>query len=301
MSLSIYNIKRWIKMFLGTSIEHVDQGVGKLYSKFEIKGYYNDLTQKVLKTPKYEELLLPKLQLQSGEKVYFPISIFQYGLGAYDLYLLEGKIIYLEIFKKCVDWALDNQNINGSWDTFFFKDVENSFSAMAQGEGISLLIRAYSQFSNLVYLEAAKKAMHYMIKPVEENGTTYYNGDKVFLLEISNQPVILNGWIFAIFGIYDYLIINNYDVEIEKIYIDTIYTLVENLALFDKGYWSKYDIDNMIASPFYHELHIAQLEVLYDLTGIKDFKGYSLKWEDYRKSKSNYFHALMSKAIQKVF
>lgn len=34
-------------MLLGKSVEHVHQGEGKVYSKDEIKGYYNDLTKKV--------------------------------------------------------------------------------------------------------------------------------------------------------------------------------------------------------------------------------------------------------------
>ena len=40
-------IKRWKDMLTGKSTFNVKQGVGKIYSETEIKGYYNDLTNKV--------------------------------------------------------------------------------------------------------------------------------------------------------------------------------------------------------------------------------------------------------------
>lgn len=107
-------------MLLGKSILHVNQGVGKTYSKTEISGYYNDLTGKVLKDKKYFNTLeIPKVKIQSGEEIYFPIAVFQYGLGAYDLYLLEKKELYLRKFFITAEWAIENQNSNGAWKNFF--------------------------------------------------------------------------------------------------------------------------------------------------------------------------------------
>ena len=40
-------LKRWCNMIFGKSSFHVEQGVGKYYSKNEIRGYYNDMTNKV--------------------------------------------------------------------------------------------------------------------------------------------------------------------------------------------------------------------------------------------------------------
>lgn len=47
MGISIYKIKKWTKMLTGRSISHVNQGMGKIYSKDDIRGYYNNLTEKV--------------------------------------------------------------------------------------------------------------------------------------------------------------------------------------------------------------------------------------------------------------
>jgi heparosan-N-sulfate-glucuronate 5-epimerase len=32
---------------------------------------------------------VPMTIVDTGEQIYFPIAVFQYGLGAYDLYLLN--------------------------------------------------------------------------------------------------------------------------------------------------------------------------------------------------------------------
>lgn len=79
MGISLYKIKKWTKMMTGNSISHVDQGVGKVYSINEIKGYYNNLIEKVTKR---EDLgnKVPMSNVDTGEKIYFSIEIFQYGL-----------------------------------------------------------------------------------------------------------------------------------------------------------------------------------------------------------------------------
>lgn len=84
-------------MLRGKSILHVNQGLGRCFSTTDICGYYNDLTEKVTKMP---ELLncdeLPHVEDERGEQILFPVAVFQYGLGAYDLYLLKHDERYLK-------------------------------------------------------------------------------------------------------------------------------------------------------------------------------------------------------------
>ena len=101
MGISKYNIKRWIKMLTGKSIYHVDQGIGKAIDE---GGYYNDLTQKVLMgDSNLDENEIPFLEHSDGTHVQMPTMIFQYGLGAYDLWLIEKKDQYRSKVKKCAD------------------------------------------------------------------------------------------------------------------------------------------------------------------------------------------------------
>lgn len=299
MGINIYNIKKWTRMLTGKSILHVDQPIGRVYCKNEIKGYYNDLTQKVLKS-NLNKGELPKTEKENGKYIEFPIAIFQYGLGAYDLYLMGKEEKYLKIFSNTIKWTINNQLNNGGWEAFKYESPENPFSSMAQGEGASLLIRGYKQFGDQQYLEAAKKAIYFMVKKIEESGTTQYYNNEIYLKEFANEPVVLNGWIFSIFGLYDYLLVNKEEQKIKEIYNATIKTLIKELNQFDLKYWSKYDIKNKVASPFYHHLHIQLLRVLNDLTGEEIFEKFAKKFEFYEKNKIYKTKAFCIKAIQKI-
>lgn len=139
-----------------------------------------------------------------------------------------------------------------------------------------------------------------MITSIENGGTTKYSNDEVFLLEVTNTSTLLNGWIFSLWGIYDYLKLVD-DENIKKIYNQSINTLKKYLHEFDNGYWSKYNLGSKIASPFYHRLHIAQLKVMYDITEIDVFKQYALKWEKYLNNPCKKGRAFVKKAFQKIF
>lgn len=297
MGVSIYKIKKWYKMLTGQSISHVNQGAGACYSRDCVAGYYNDLTEKITKDE--PSILVPKYYVDSGEEIFFSIGIFQYGLGAYDLYLQTGQQQYLDKLIACADWAVANQEPNGAWDTFSYQNPEHPYSSMAQGEGISLLLRALIATKDEKYFKAATLAKEYMLIPLEDGGTTGYDGEDVVLYEDTEDPVILNGWIFSLWGIYDYWKYTK-DAATGDILDRTVRTLVRQLDDFDIKYWSKYDAGNRICSPFYHELHIAQLRVMHDLFGNREFLDTANKWETYQNSFWKSKKAFLCKAIQKI-
>ena len=300
MAFNIYNIKKWYLMLTGKSVLHVNQDIGPQFVPGELKGYFNNMTEKVTKEPELlESDSLPLLQTEKGEYIYFPVAIFQYGLGAYDLYLSTNDEIYLKKFKLCVKWAIDNQEINGSWSNFFYIYPNSPYGAMCQGEGASLLLRAYKEFGDVKFLECAKKAIDYMLLPVEEGGTALYQDNEVILLEYTHRPAVLNGWIFALFGLYDLTLVDNsdkYNDALQK----TLYSLKNNLNKFDNCYWSLYDLDNKITSPFYHNLHIAQMQAIYEITNDQVYKQLLEKWINYRNSFCKSKKAFIKKAIQKI-
>ena len=299
MAITLYKIKKWTDMLLGKSIYHVLQDEGTEYSKNEVRGYYNNLTLKVLNSG-ITDNSVPQYYVENGEKMYFSIGIFQYGLGAYDLYLKNNDKDMLAKVIACADWAVENQNENGAWVTFAHENAEKPFSAMAQGEGISLLIRAYIATENPKYIECAKKAKDFMLISVENGGTTRYDNDRVYFYEFVYQPLVLNGFIFSLWGLWDYCVYTK-DEDATKVLEATVNTLAEVVSEYDNGYWSKYDIEKRICSGFYHDLHIAQLNVMYEITGIETFKFYADKWSMYRKSFIKKKYAFVKKVIQKVF
>lgn len=297
MGVSIYKIKKWYRMLTGKSISHVNQGVGTCYSKTEVAGYYNDLTEKV--TRDNPDILVPQYHVDTGEEIYFSIGIFQYGLAAYDLYLKSGEDTYKKKLLACADWAVDNQQNDGSWVTFSYENPEHPYSSMAQGEGISMLIRAHIVTGKEQYMSAVRKAKDFMLKPISDGGATDYQGDDVYLYECTHDPLILNGWIFSLWGLYDYIKYID-DDRVKVVLNSTLKSLKKKLPEFDIKYWSKYEDGKRICSPFYHKLHIAQLRVMYDLFGDEIYKEYADKWEVYQRSFWKPKKAFVKKALQKI-
>jgi hypothetical protein len=56
----------------------------------------------------------------------------------------------------------------------------------------------------------------------------------------------------------------------------------------------------MLASPFYHRLHIVQLQVMHRLTGDLLFADYAHRWEAYRRNPPKRALALAYKALFKL-
>lgn len=299
MGINLYKINKWTKMLLGRSISHVNQGVGRFYSIDGIEGYYNDLTEKVTKRKNFGDKI-PMSNVDTGEMIYFSIEIFQYGLGAYDLFLQNKDKEMLIKVKAASDWAVENQQEDGSWVTFAYEQPEHPYSSMAQGEGISLMVRAYKEFHDNKYLTCARKALKFMLLPLEEGGTTKYDENDVYFYECTEEPLILNGWIFSLWGIFDYCKMFR-DEEVIEIFNKSMYSLEKTIPNFDMGYWSMYEDGIRVCSPFYHKLHIAQLKVMYDLTGVELYKEYADKWEEYQNNSLYRKRAFFKKVIQKVF
>lgn len=288
-------------MLTGKSIWHVNQDIGKCFSKAEIRGYYNNMTEKVTKMPELLETdELPKLNLEGGKYTYFPVAIFQYGLGAYDLYLQSGDKRYERKFIQCVKWAIDNLDEKGRWNNFSHYCPETPFGAMAQGEGASLLLRAYTHLGKKEYIDAAKKAIDFMLLPLENGGTTKYVGDDAYLMEYTFKGMVMNGSIFSWWGLYDYVLSTDDNGEYEQSMKRTLRSLIKVLPQFKYSYWSKYSLDGLIASPFYHNLHIAQMQAMYELTGEEIFDQYAKRWGKQQKNPFCKSLAFVKKAIQKL-
>lgn len=177
---------------------------------------------------------------------------------------------------------------------------------MAQGQGISLLVRAHQEAGNDVYLSAAKEAFYAFNKDVKEGGVVYTDneGYKWFEEYIVSPPThILNGFIWASWGVYDYWLATGEPISLE-LFNQAVQTLSSNLYRYDIGFWSLYEQSGtwlkMIASTFYHHLHIGQLKILYRITGDEIFRRYATKWEGYRRSKIKRAIALPYKIIFKI-
>lgn len=269
-----------------------------------VQGYYNDLTKKADWKGESDEDGIPVNVLSNGEKIYFPITVAQMALGNYDLWLEKREHDKKYMFLKLAQWLKANQNDIGAWNNhwnFTRPSALTNYSAMAQGEGISTFARAYQLNKDKTFVESAEKAFDHMITSVENNGCAYYLNEDIYLEEYpeNTRSTVLNGYIFALFGIYDLVLLTRRD-DVKEVLKVSLSTLEKNLPIYDAGFWTYYDLQKTMSSPFYHSLHISLLNALYLLTGREPFKFFSEKWSRYEKNPFYKTKALLTKMLQKL-
>jgi heparosan-N-sulfate-glucuronate 5-epimerase len=251
--------RRYGKMLAGKSYAHRDQGLGKHFVPGHLSGYYNDLSSKT-EWHLVDHAGLPLVRLPSGKHVYHPIMLLQKALGHWDNWLSSEpqSAQHWTSFLQIARWALDSQDDNGGWETWSCLGRTNAlpYSAMTQGQAMSVLVRAFSVTREEAYLEGARRALAPMLMPVEEGGTSWLTSDGLILEEMPFRipNTVLNGWVFALYGLYDFTLADDSPAT-REVLESTLSALLARLYMYDAKFWSFYDTSGTIASPFYHRLH----------------------------------------------
>jgi len=163
---------------------------------------------------------------------------------------------------------------------------------MAQGHAISLLSRFYAVSKQEKYILSAAQGLRPFELSVTEGGvrSQFMNfSGLVWYEEYPTQPYslhVLNGFLYSLFGIYDFLSVCMFDEILEKnslvqIYFEKALVLYANglrslnrmLGMFDTGMRSFYDLRHLesggranpnVARWDYHMLHVSLLSYLID-------------------------------------
>ena len=282
----------------------------------ELGEYYMPFFEKADYRGQYDGKGIPMLDYHGKVGLqYNPIAIAQYGLGNFNLYKRTGDPLRYEAFMSTANWLIENLETNPKnvfvWNHHFdweYRDTLKSpwYSALSQGQGISVLVRAYAETGDKRYLSEAEKAFIAFEKGLNEGGVQYIDDKGLVWFEetIVDPPThILNGFIWSLWGVYDYYLATK-NTKAKELFEEGLRTLGADIDRFDAGFWSLYEqsgtILSMVASPFYHDLHIVQLEVMYKLTGKDIFKQYAGKWKTYRQNPWNRFRALLHKIVFKI-
>lgn len=294
---------RWVRVLLGKSYFHQPQGVGKAFKPGELAGYFNDLTGKTRWAGETDGGGITVNILANGRRVYFATTVVQKALGHWDRWLLGEGDSHKEEFLKLCRWLLTQQDEQGGWPIWsaLGLSLPSPYSAMTQGECISAFVRAWKLTAEPNFAEGARKAFELLCKPMEEGGPAIYNEEDLFLEEVPSVPrsSILNGWIFSLFGLYDFWLAFD-DHSAWDIFWHSLNTLKRHLHNYDNGYWSYYDLRGHLASPFYHDLHINQLTALFMVDKDPIIAEQRDRWIEYRCRRSNRLKAFIVKAVQKL-
>lgn len=278
--------------------------------------YYMPFTQKSNYPGPFDSQGVPLLDYRGRiGKQYNPIAIAQYGLGNYNQYHQTGSQEAMQKFVLVADWLVDRLEPNPQgipvWNHHFDFEYRSTlrspwYSGLAQGQGLSVLVRAHQLTGDGRYIEAAHQAFEVFLHSVEDGGVVWEwsDGDIWFEEYIVFPPThILNGFIWALWGVYDYALATG-DLQARQLFQRGVKSLARRLGHYDLGYWSLYELADtrlkMIASPFYHRLHVAQLRVMQRLAGESGFGENARIWEDYLSSSWGRRRALIHKIMFKL-
>jgi heparosan-N-sulfate-glucuronate 5-epimerase len=283
----------------------------------QLSEYYMTFAQKADYAGPFDAAGVPLLDYRGQIGLqHNPIAIAQYGLANYNRLAQDSDPQQRRTkFLAASNWLVANlaQNGKGAWVwnhnfDWEYRDTLKApwYSGLAQGQGVSLLLRAHRDTGDTTYLDAAQRAFASLTRSINDGGVLFTDehGDVWIEEYLVNPPThILNGMIWASWGVYDYVLTTG-DAAARQVFDRVVQTLVRNLDRYDLGFWSLYEQSGtrlkMIASPFYHCLHIAQLRVMHKLTGDGLFLQYADRWQRYAQSRARRAAALCYKSAFKL-
>jgi len=273
----------------------------------ELKEYYFVFTEEAMENQKggqksivYDKNGIPMnptyIDVNEKDYVYFPLTIGQVGLAVFHTYLKTKTEKDKKRFLKYPEWfynnAIEDEKLGAYWLTDVplpqYKNPGPWQSAFVQGRGISNLLRGYQLTGKTEWKEMAEKALKPFTIPVNQGGVTSFTKYGPFYEEYTAEvpTLVLNGMIFAMCGVTDFLRMFPENKLARKLYNEGIETLKNSLPDFDLGYWSKYNLceaewypKNDPATITYQHLHITQLNMLYKLTEEQIFDNYAKKFK----------------------
>jgi len=242
---------------------------------------------------------------------YVEVAVFQWGLGCYERYLGEGDERWLAAALGAGRHAVDQQHRGGRldggwihhspfWHTFPVRPPW--LSAMAQGEGASLLVRLYGETGEESFVESARRALKPLRVPSSAGGVRALLDGNPFPEEYPTDPpsYVLNGGIFALWGLRDVGVALD-DSRARAEFEEGVDGFAASIHRWDTGFWSRYDLFPHpvanLASSFYHQLHISQLHATNILSPRPELRAAAERFEAYAASPMSRRRAFAAKGI----
>lgn len=233
------------------------------------------------------------IMYKRGDSLYYhPVQISKQVLKYLDAYTQTNNPEYIsrsdQFLKKLLSLA---KRYNGAIFfpyTFDFPlhgiDTELMkapwYSGMAQGQVMACFVRMYYFTGNRTYLDFADSIMTSfgLTKSDVASWTVSYDEEGFFWVEeypMDACTFTLNGFIFGLYGVYDYYKTTGsaFAEEVFRKSIRTLYNYIPNFR--NPGSISYYCLKHKVTSSNYHGIHIEQLITLYKITGLKRFQKYA--------------------------
>ncbi|XP_005104223.2 D-glucuronyl C5-epimerase B [Aplysia californica] len=237
------------------------------------------------------------------------VEIRLHGHGWLDNLTLSSAI-HMEQFYDAANWLVKHQDERGGWPIMVARRVVPGvlelppgwYSAMGQGQAMSVLVRAYLDSKEKRYLRSAVEALKlFEIDSVQGGVRARFLGQLDWYEEYPTTPssFVLNGFIYSLMGLYDLKeTASGRDKETaERIYSSGMKSLKVMIGLYDSGVGTLYDLRHITAGIEpnrarwdYHTTHINQVLQLMVIDDDPIFKTTVQRWLGYlqgRKSRHN--------------
>ncbi|NXD28384.1 GLCE epimerase, partial [Spelaeornis formosus] len=208
---------------------------------------------------------------------------------------------HMAAFFAASHWLLRNQDERGGWPIMVTRKLGEGFksldpgwySAMAQGQAMSTLVRAYLLTKEPAFLGAALRATAPFKLPAEQRGVkAVFMNRHDWYEEYPTTPssFVLNGFMYSLIGLYDLKETAGEKLgrEARLLYERGMESLKALLPLFDTGSGSVYDLRHFtlgtapnLARWDYHTTHINQLQLLGSVHPTPLFRDFLKRWKSY--------------------
>ena len=234
---------------------------------------------------------------RSGER--HPIEILKFGLDQHARWRRTGDERARERFLEQAEWAAaaqrETSGVRGSYEFPFaskrYGCAAGFRSATAQGQAISLLLRANQATGNAMFLDRAIEAAIPLAVDLRDGGVLWQIGDDLIFEAVAGMVPshILCGWICALWALFE-LSHTTKLKHVTQLYRRSLSTLEKHLPSYDSGTWSYGDLlttpagFRRVATLRRHLLHVAQLNVLVSMTKRELFAVVAERWRGYSAS-----------------
>lgn len=252
----------------------------------------------------YDELGIPMVDYHdyvngSLGRQYNPAAVSLYALSDYNRFLETGKPKAERSFLNIADWLVKNLVDRGDFGVWYydFKYASPGYvcdrpwvSGMAQGLGISVLVRAFALTGQGKYRKAAEKAAASFRVAVSDGGVRYTDsGGGVWYEEYAckKSARVLNGIVFALIGLHEMWEALG-DQKAKELFDAGVKTLKEHMGEFELNLpffkSSRYDNGLLVyAGDKYHYFHVEQMKWLHWATKDRLFGDYYERWVKYEE------------------
>ncbi|XP_028921863.1 D-glucuronyl C5-epimerase [Ornithorhynchus anatinus] len=210
---------------------------------------------------------------------------------------------HMAAFFAASDWLVRNQDARGGWPIMVTRKLGEGFrslepgwySAMAQGQAMSTLVRAYLLTKDRAFLSAALRATAPYGLPAEQRGVkAVFLNRHDWYEEYPTAPssFVLNGFMYSLIGLYDLKETAGEKLgrEAHALYDRGMESLKAMLPLYDTGSGTIYDLRHFVLGTApnlarwdYHTTHINQLQLLSTIDEAPIFKEFVKRWKSYLK------------------